>query len=39
LLRWKKVLQPGLNKGHWTSREDEVVRKKVTDAAAVGEVS
>ncbi|CAN0338807.1 unnamed protein product, partial [Pylaiella littoralis] len=34
--RWKKVLQPGLNKGHWTAQEDEVVRSAVTKAEAAG---
>ncbi|CAN0451115.1 unnamed protein product, partial [Hapterophycus canaliculatus] len=37
--RWKKVLQPGLNKGYWTSGEDEIVRTTVTDADAAGMVS
>ncbi|CAN0404089.1 unnamed protein product, partial [Laminaria digitata] len=30
--RWKKVLQPGLNKGHWTKLEDDKVRATVRNA-------
>ena len=29
LHRWTKVIKPGLNKGPWTSEEDEVVRAEV----------
>jgi len=29
LQRWKKVLTPGLVKGHWTPEEDEVLKKVV----------
>mmetsp|Transcript_19281 Transcript_19281/g.24522 ORF Transcript_19281/g.24522 Transcript_19281/m.24522 type:complete len:692 (-) Transcript_19281:399-2474(-) len=29
LQRWKKVLRPGLVKGHWTEEEDEQLRKVV----------
>lgn len=38
-LRWKKVLQPGLNKGHWTAKEDATVRREVAKAEAEGTVS
>ncbi|CAH8354658.1 unnamed protein product [Eruca vesicaria subsp. sativa] len=27
--RWKKVLDPNLNKGHWTQQEDETIAKLV----------
>lgn len=37
--RWKKVLQPGLNKRHWTPEEDEIVRASVLSAQAIGAVS
>ena len=30
LQRWKKVLQPGLVKGHWTDDEDELLMSLVT---------
>lgn len=30
LQRWKKVLKPGLKKGHWTAEEDEMLRQVVT---------
>ena len=36
--RWKKVLQPGLNKGHWTAEEDVLVRREVAKAEAEGTV-
>ena len=32
--RWKKVLQPGLNKGHWTDHEDNIVRETVGNSEA-----
>ncbi|CAM9475504.1 unnamed protein product, partial [Ectocarpus sp. 13 AM-2016] len=38
LHRWKKVLQPGLNKRHWTPEEDEIVRGTVLSAQAIGTV-
>ncbi|CAM9514174.1 unnamed protein product, partial [Ectocarpus sp. 8 AP-2014] len=38
LHRWKKVLQPGLNKRHWTPEEDEIVRGTVLSAQAIGAV-
>ena len=37
--RWKKVLQPGLNKGHWTREEDEIVRAAVRNAEIMDIVS
>ena len=33
------MLQPGLNKGHWTAEEDIVVRCEVAKAEAAGTVS
>ena len=32
LQRWKKVLRPGLVKGHWTEREDKLLRRLVSEA-------
>lgn len=37
--RWKKVLQPGLNKGPWTSEEDDIVKSAVGHAQVLGMVS
>lgn len=31
LQRWKKVLRPGLVKGHWTSDEDEMLKALVAE--------
>lgn len=31
LQRWKKVLKPGLVKGHWTAEEDELLKKVVSE--------
>lgn len=31
LQRWKKVLKPGLVKGHWTPEEDELLKKVVSE--------
>ncbi len=39
MIRWKKVLQPGLNKGHWTAEEDEVICREVAAAEVMGRVS
>lgn len=39
MLRWKKVLQPGLNKGHWSPEEDEIIRREVASAEVTGRVS
>ncbi|CAM9556062.1 unnamed protein product, partial [Laminaria digitata] len=36
LHRWKKVLQPGVRKGHWTDDEDAVLVKAVGDSAVEG---
>lgn len=38
VIRWKKVLQPGLNKGHWTAEEDADVRQKVEESIRLGTV-
>ena len=38
MFRWKKVLQSGLNKGHWTAQEDKKVRRAVAAAEAIGGV-
>lgn len=32
LQRWKKVLQPGLIKGHWTEEEDNMLRSLVDES-------
>ena len=32
LQRWKKVLKPGLKKGHWTEEEDQLLRQLVFQA-------
>lgn len=29
LQRWKKVLKPGLKKGHWTKEEDDLLKEVV----------
>lgn len=39
MFRWKKVLQPGLSKGHWTADEDEIIRREVATAEAMERVS
>ena len=36
--RWKKVLQPGVRKGHWTEEEDAILVKAVGNSAADGTV-
>eukprot|EP00903_Cladosiphon_okamuranus_P016990 g15659.t1 len=38
LHRWKKVLRPGLNKGHWTEKEDALVQREVAKAEAEGTI-
>ena len=36
LQRWKKVLQPGLVKGHWTKKEDDLLRRLITTTQNAG---
>ena len=36
LQRWKKVLQPGLVKGHWTKEEDDLLRRLITTSQNAG---
>ena len=36
LQRWKKVIRPGLIKGHWTKEEDDTLLRLMADNAKVG---
>ncbi|GBG30661.1 Transcription factor MYB3R-2 [Hondaea fermentalgiana] len=39
LQRWKKVLQPGLIKGHWTEEEDNMLRSLVDESGSTSWVA